>query len=311
MLYSSNSLRVCDTAMSNALNATGRRIFFRGLRGAVDVPATWMGSVANTWRTAYDIENDWSCVTSHVDWTNVYACFAVRAGSGELTKGARPGPDDPGAVQMMTSNLQFAQQSRTRQQQLPAERLKAQGTAAYKIQDYEQAVAHYKTAAAEHGAEPKRRLEAVHHGLREGTLDLREGALWTVPPIHEQTRIGGPSATLQQPESYLPLCQSAMEGNVAKCLIMLERFKEAALHARASLALTAPGSKVHANSMRRLLKANTALAHKRLALAKALHDRLGAESPLTEHLTERELLQTIAETAGRRRPGMAEVDSIE
>jgi hypothetical protein len=41
--------------MRDALNATGRPIFFAACEWAVDFPATWMGSVANSWRTTYDV----------------------------------------------------------------------------------------------------------------------------------------------------------------------------------------------------------------------------------------------------------------
>jgi hypothetical protein len=64
------------TVMSDALNRTGRPIFFAACEWAVDFPATWMGPVANTWRTTYDIQNEWECVVSHVDWTNIFADFA-------------------------------------------------------------------------------------------------------------------------------------------------------------------------------------------------------------------------------------------
>jgi len=50
------------------------------------------------------------------------------------------------------------------------------------------------------------------------------------------------------------------------------------VRADASLALAETGSKMQATSMGRLLAADTALAHKRLAVAKALHDRLGRGS---------------------------------
>ena len=52
---------------------------------------------------------------------------------------------------------------------------------------------------------------------------------------------------------------------------------------------------MHAKSLDRLLKADTALAHKRLAFAKALHDRLGKGSLLAS-IEERELFLTIAES---------------
>ena len=62
--------------MRDALNATGRPILFSACEWAVDFPGTWMGAVANSWRSTFDIENDWECVVSHVDWTNVYADYA-------------------------------------------------------------------------------------------------------------------------------------------------------------------------------------------------------------------------------------------
>ena len=40
------------TIMRDALNATGRPILFSACEWAVDFPATWMGSVANSWRCA-------------------------------------------------------------------------------------------------------------------------------------------------------------------------------------------------------------------------------------------------------------------
>jgi hypothetical protein len=62
--------------MRDALNATGRPIYFAACEWAVDFPSTWMAPVANSWRTTYDIQNSWECVLPHVDWTNVYASYA-------------------------------------------------------------------------------------------------------------------------------------------------------------------------------------------------------------------------------------------
>ena len=64
--------------MRDALNATGRAIFFAACEWAVDFPSTWMRPVANTWRTTYDIQNYWECVVPHVDWQNVFADYYVR-----------------------------------------------------------------------------------------------------------------------------------------------------------------------------------------------------------------------------------------
>jgi len=82
---------------------------------------------------------------------------------------------------------------------------------------------------------------------------------------------------------------------------VLERFEEAKQRALGSLALAEQGSTGHAMSLDRLANAETALAYKRLAFAKAMHDWLvtgslweGIDSPLAE-LVERELFRSIAE----------------
>jgi len=96
-------------------------------------------------------------------------------------------------------------------------------------------------------------------------------------------------------EAYLRLFRAAVHGDLSQCLLMLERFEEAKVHAEASLALAEPDSKVHGRSLDRLEKAETALAYKRLAFATALlSGGQPIESPLAE-LVERELLQSIAQ----------------
>lgn len=62
--------------MRDALNATGRPIYFAACEWAVDFPSTWMAPVANSWRTTYDIQNSWECVLPHVDWTLVFHEYA-------------------------------------------------------------------------------------------------------------------------------------------------------------------------------------------------------------------------------------------
>ena len=96
-------------------------------------------------------------------------------------------------------------------------------------------------------------------------------------------------------ERFLRPVKAALESNLAQCLLKLERFEEAKVRAEAALALVPPGNRLHGKSLVRLQKAETALAHKRLAFAKAMHERLGDESELAE-LVERELFQTIAES---------------
>lgn len=70
--------------MRDALNATGRPIFFAACEWAVDFPSTWMAGVANTWRTTYDIQNMWECIVPHLDWQNVFADFFGPGGFGDM-----------------------------------------------------------------------------------------------------------------------------------------------------------------------------------------------------------------------------------
>eukprot|EP00808_Paulinella_micropora_P030624 g21985.t1 len=52
--------------MSQALNATGRKIFFSMCEWGIDDPATWAGALSNSWRTTGDIANNWDSVMSVV-----------------------------------------------------------------------------------------------------------------------------------------------------------------------------------------------------------------------------------------------------
>jgi hypothetical protein len=53
--------------MRDALNASGRPIFFSMCEWGVDNPATWAGPVGNSWRTTGDISDNWSSMISRVD----------------------------------------------------------------------------------------------------------------------------------------------------------------------------------------------------------------------------------------------------
>jgi len=53
--------------MRDALNASGRPIFFSMCEWGVDNPATWAGPVGNSWRTTGDISDSWSSMISKVD----------------------------------------------------------------------------------------------------------------------------------------------------------------------------------------------------------------------------------------------------
>ena len=48
------------TVMRDALNQTGRSIFYSLCEWGVDDPATWAAKVGNSWRTTEDIQDNWS-----------------------------------------------------------------------------------------------------------------------------------------------------------------------------------------------------------------------------------------------------------
>jgi len=53
--------------MRDALNATGRGIFFSMCEWGVDNPASWASKVGNSWRTTGDISDHWDSMTSILD----------------------------------------------------------------------------------------------------------------------------------------------------------------------------------------------------------------------------------------------------
>ena len=67
--------------MRDALNATGRHIFFSMCEWGFEDPATWAGDVGNSWRTTGDIEPAWSSVIDILYANNKWAEYA---GPGKL-----------------------------------------------------------------------------------------------------------------------------------------------------------------------------------------------------------------------------------
>ena len=53
--------------MRDALNATGRPIFFSMCEWGVDLPAGWVREVGNSWRTTIDIEDTWLSVLFNLE----------------------------------------------------------------------------------------------------------------------------------------------------------------------------------------------------------------------------------------------------
>lgn len=66
--------------MRDALNATGRRIFFSLCEWGVEDPATWAPLVGNSWRTTGDISDHWDSMTSRLDQNNVWHAWAGPGG---------------------------------------------------------------------------------------------------------------------------------------------------------------------------------------------------------------------------------------
>ncbi|CAI5479684.1 unnamed protein product [Closterium sp. Yama58-4] len=68
------------TIMRNALEATGRDIFFSMCDWGQDLPALWAYGVADTWRTTRDIEDTWSSMMRIADINNKWAKYAKPGG---------------------------------------------------------------------------------------------------------------------------------------------------------------------------------------------------------------------------------------
>jgi alpha-galactosidase len=66
--------------MRDALNATGRAIFFSMCEWGVDNPATWAAPVGNSWRTTGDISDNWASMTSRIDQNDLVHEYAAPGG---------------------------------------------------------------------------------------------------------------------------------------------------------------------------------------------------------------------------------------
>lgn len=62
--------------MRDALNKTGRPIFYSMCEWGQNDPATWAGSVGNSWRTTGDIGDNWNSMISRADANNKWASYA-------------------------------------------------------------------------------------------------------------------------------------------------------------------------------------------------------------------------------------------
>ena len=85
--------------MRDALNATGRRIFYAMCEWGVDSPAGWAREVGNSWRTTIDIEDTWLSVLFNLEL------------SAPLWKYAAPGGyNDPDMLELGNGGLTAAEE---------------------------------------------------------------------------------------------------------------------------------------------------------------------------------------------------------
>ncbi|KAG5558117.1 hypothetical protein RHGRI_008137 [Rhododendron griersonianum] len=66
--------------MRDALNATGRTIFYSICEWGVDDPALWAGELGNSWRTTDDINDSWASMTMIADLNDKWAAYAGPGG---------------------------------------------------------------------------------------------------------------------------------------------------------------------------------------------------------------------------------------
>ncbi|XP_022146815.1 alpha-galactosidase 3-like isoform X2 [Momordica charantia] len=66
--------------MRDALNSTGRSIFYSICEWGVDDPALWAPKIGNSWRTTIDISDSWDSMTSIADINDKWAAYAGPGG---------------------------------------------------------------------------------------------------------------------------------------------------------------------------------------------------------------------------------------
>ncbi|EAZ41098.1 hypothetical protein OsJ_25590 [Oryza sativa Japonica Group] len=84
--------------MRDALNSTGRQIFYSLCEWGQDDPALWAGKVGNSWRTTDDIQDTWKSMTDIADKNNKWASYA---GPG--------GWNDPDMLEVGNGGMTFAE----------------------------------------------------------------------------------------------------------------------------------------------------------------------------------------------------------
>ncbi|KAL8515605.1 hypothetical protein ACS0TY_014338 [Phlomoides rotata] len=66
--------------MRDALNATGRAVFYSLCEWGVNDPALWAGKIRNSWRTIDDIIDSWESMTTIADINDKWAAYAGPGG---------------------------------------------------------------------------------------------------------------------------------------------------------------------------------------------------------------------------------------
>ncbi|CAA3005340.1 alpha-galactosidase 3-like [Olea europaea subsp. europaea] len=66
--------------MHDALNATGRTIFYSLCEWGLNDPALWAGKIGNSWRTTGDIKDNWESMTTIADINDKWAAYAGPGG---------------------------------------------------------------------------------------------------------------------------------------------------------------------------------------------------------------------------------------
>lgn len=66
--------------MRDALNTSGRLIFFSMCEWGLENPATWAGPVGNSWRTTLDINDTWGAMVNNIDQNDEWWTYAGPGG---------------------------------------------------------------------------------------------------------------------------------------------------------------------------------------------------------------------------------------
>jgi alpha-galactosidase len=67
-------------SMRDALNHTGRPIFYSACEWGDLLPALWFSSIANSWRTTGDISDRWLSMLFNIDVNDLFASYAAPHG---------------------------------------------------------------------------------------------------------------------------------------------------------------------------------------------------------------------------------------